>query len=69
MTEDEWFEEGQYSYDDLYYCSIDRTTQILLEIASQIDKDEINISHDARRALSNVNAAIARQDRRLGNGK
>jgi hypothetical protein len=68
MSEDEQF-EYQYSYDDLYYCSIDRTAQILMEIANQIDKDGINISQDARRALSDVNAAIARQDRRLGNGK
>lgn len=45
---------------------IDRPAVILRAIAQEIDADDLYLSDDAKQALSEVNAAIARQDKRLG---
>ena len=49
--------------------TIDRPTEILLAIASEIDDDDLFLSQEARVALSQINAAVARQVRRERNGK
>ena len=44
---------------------VDKQTKILRNIAKQIDADELVLSTNAKDALSLVNAAIARQNKRL----
>lgn len=43
----------------------DKQTRILRSIAYQIDSDELVLSTTAKDALSLINAAIARQNKRL----
>jgi hypothetical protein len=51
------------------HITIDRPTEILLAIASEIDDDDLFLSEEARVALSHINAAVARQIRREMEGR
>jgi hypothetical protein len=51
------------------HITIDRPTEILLAIASEINEDDLFLSTEARVALSHINAAVARQIRREREGK
>lgn len=46
--------------------TIDAANVVLKRIAEGVDKDEFCMTDEARLQLANLNAAIARQDKRLG---
>jgi sRNA-binding carbon storage regulator CsrA len=51
------------------HITVDRPTEILLTIASEINDDDLFLTPEARVALSQINAAVARQVRREKEGK
>jgi sRNA-binding carbon storage regulator CsrA len=50
------------------HITVDRPTEILLTIASEINDDDLFLTPEARVALSQINAAVARQVRREKEG-